>query len=318
MVPDLTRRQSATHPRVVTTTPNNEWCGMPIERFKRRRLSAALAALLILTIGWPGRAQAPSVDVLIRRALAPKPSDAYTLRADFDVLLTVQYAGGAALTATARGTLTESRQPGEPLRRTLAIRELHLPLVLRPFTRLIQRVVKERIETQPDDLPDVHAHDFFLLDDAPQDRYTIGGVRRDIVTNAMALYHAPQNEPAGDAEARRSVAKWLFTSPLMKTRIVRPGPPYALEAVVDAKGLLRAFTVFYNWGTVRTQIAYAVIGGAPVWDRLQSDVATDLPTLGHATGEITISLSNECLDCTAMGDVIDAEHPEDFVVNRSR
>jgi hypothetical protein len=134
-----------------------------------------------------------------------------------------------------------------------------------------------------------------------QDLFTIGGVRRDIVTHAMAAYRAPHGESGGDGEARRSVAKWLFTSPIMKTRIVRPGPPYALEAVVDAQGLLRAFTIFYNWGTLRTQIAYAIIGGAPVWDRIRSDVATDLPTLGHATGEVTISLFNECLDCSATG-----------------
>jgi hypothetical protein len=274
---------------------------MAIERIKRRRLSAASAILLIFMAGWPGRAQAPSVDELIRRALAPKPSDTYTMRADFDALLAVRYADGASLTATARGTLTESHRAGQPLRRTLTIRELHLPVVLRPFTRPVQRIVKERIAAQPDELMDVHAHDFFLLDDAAEDLYTIGGVRRDIVTNAMAAYRAPQGESGGDGEARRSVAKWLFTSPVMKTRIVHPGPPYALEAVVDAQGLLRAFTVYYNWGTLRTQIAYAIIGGAPVWDRIQSDVATDLPTFGHATGEVTISLSNECLDCSATG-----------------
>ena len=274
---------------------------MAIERFRRRRLSAASAVLLILMAGWPGRAQAPSVDELIRRALAPKPFDTYTMRADFDALLAVHYGGGGSLTATARGTLTESHQPGEPLRRILTIRELHLPVALRPFTRLVQRVVKERIETQPDAFTDIHAHDFFLLDDAAQDLYTIGGVRRDIVTNAMAAYRAPQGESGGDSEARRAVAKWLFTSPITKTRIVRPGPPYALEAVVDAQGLLRTFTIFYNWGTLRTQIAYAIISGVPVWDRLQSDVATDLPTLGHATGEVTISLSNECLDCSTTG-----------------
>ena len=70
---------------------------------------------------------------------------------------------------------------------------------------------------------------------------------------------------------------------------------------MDARGLLHAFTIFYNWGTLRTEIAYAFINGAPVWHRLQSDVATDLPTLGHVTGEVTISLTNQCLDCTASG-----------------
>lgn len=259
------------------------------------------AVLLTLAAALPGGAETPSVDELMRLALAPKPSDAYTMKADFAVLLAVRYAGGGRLTATARGALTEWHRPGEPLHRMLAIREMRLPLVLRPFTRVVQRVIKERIETQPDDLPDFHAHDFFMLDDAPENRYAIGGVRRDIVTQTMATYRSPLSGRTEDTGARRAVAKWLYTSPMMKSRIVRPGPPYALEAVVDARGLLQAFTVFYNWGTLHTRIAYAFINGAPVWDRLQSDVAGDLPTLGHVAGEVTISLSNECLDCTAIG-----------------
>ena len=273
----------------------NVWVG----RLRRVR-AAAWAMLLTLAPAVPGCAQVPSVDDLMRLALAPKPSDAYTMRADFEVLLALRYGGGGRLTATALGTLTEWHRPGEPLHRRLAIREMHLPLVLRPFTRLVQRVITERIETQPDDLPDVHAHDFFLLDDAPGNRYTIGGVRRDIVTQALAIYRSPGVGRADDTDVRRAVAKWLYTSPMMKSRIVRPGPPYALEAVVDARGLLQAFTVFYNWGTLHTGIAYAFINGAPVWDGLQSDVAGYLPTLGRVGGEVTISLSHQCLDCTAI------------------
>src|SRR5579864_7193184 len=142
----------------------------------KRGRSTVWAVLLTLVVALPGSAQAPSVDELVRRALAPKPSDVYTMRADFDVLLAVHYGGGGLLTVTARGTLTEWHRPGEPLHRTLTIREMRLPLMLRPFTRLVQRVIKERIETQPDDLPDAHAHDFFLVDGAPEDRYTLGGV----------------------------------------------------------------------------------------------------------------------------------------------
>ena len=263
--------------------------------------AAAGATLLTLMLALPGSTQTPSVDELIRLALAPKPSDVYTMHADYDVLLAVRYGGGGVLTTTARGTLTEWHRTGEPLHRVLTIREMHLPVLLLPFTRLVQRVIKERIETQPDDLPDVHAHDFFLLDEAPGDRYAIGGVRRDIVTQAMATDRSFRLGRSDDTETRRAVAKWLYTSPLMKSRIVRPGPPYALEAVVDARGLLRAFTVFYNWGTLHTQIAYAFINGAPVWDSLRSDVVSELPTLGRVTGEVTISLSNECLDCAAIG-----------------
>src|SRR5579864_1203693 len=55
--------------------------------------SAVWAILLTLVVTSPGGAQAPSVDELIRLALAPKPSDAYTMRADYDALLTVRYGG---------------------------------------------------------------------------------------------------------------------------------------------------------------------------------------------------------------------------------
>jgi hypothetical protein len=259
------------------------------------------AILLTLLLALPGRGQTPQADDLVRLALAPKPSELYTMRADYDLTLTVRYGSAGLLTTTARGTLTEWHRPRQPLHRSITIREMHLPLMLRPFSGLVQRVIKERIETQPDDLPDVHGHDFFLLDNASKDQYIIGGVRRDIVTDALATYRNPGTVTSDEPETRRAVAKWLFSSPTMKSRVVRPGPPYAMEGVVDARGLLRAFNLFYNWGILHTQIAYAFINGAPVWNRLQSDVASDLPTLGRVTGEVTISLSNECLDCAVTG-----------------
>ncbi len=261
-------------------------------------LGSAWVVVLTLALALPGRAQAPPVDELVRLALAPKPS--YTMTADFDVFLSVRYGNnGGLLTATAQGLLTEWHTTGEPLHRTITIREIRLPFLLRPFTGLIQRVIKERIETQPDDLPDFHAHDFFLLGGAPESRYVIGGLRRDIVTQTMARYRAPRFDD--DTDTRRAIAKWLVTSPLMKSWIVRPGPPYALEAVVDARGLLYALTILYDWGAVTTQIAYAFIYEQPVWNWVRIDAAGEHPTLGRLTGQITISLSNQCFDCTVTG-----------------
>ena len=257
--------------------------------------------LLTLLLALPGCGQTRSVGDLVRLALAPKPSELYTMRADYDLMLTVRYGGGGLLTTTARGALTEWHRPRQPLHRNITIREMRIPLMLRPFSGLVQRVIKERIETQPDDLPDVAGHDFFLLDGASKDQYVIGGVRRDIVTETLAAYQNPRPGTSNDPETRRVVAKWLFSSPTMKSRVIRSGPPYAMKGVIDAQGLLRAFDLFYNWGILRTQIAYGLINGAPVWNRLQTDVASDLPTLGHVTGEVTISLSNECLDCAVAG-----------------
>ncbi|HEX4835804.1 MAG TPA: helix-turn-helix domain-containing protein [bacterium] len=263
-------------------------------------LGSVWGVVLTLALALPGRAQAPPVDELVRLALAPKPS--YTMTADFDVFLSIRYgSSGGLLTATAQGLLTEWHTTGEPLHRMITIREIWLPFMLRPFTGLIQRVIKERIETQPDDLPDFHVHDFFLLGGAPESRYVIGGLRRDIVTQTMARYRASRFARDDDTDTRRAIAKWLFTSPLMKSWIVRPGPPYALEAVVDARGLLYTLTIFYDWGAVTTQIAYAFINGQPVWNRVRVDAAGELPTLGRVTGQVTISLSNQCFDCTVTG-----------------
>jgi hypothetical protein len=269
-------------------------------RGARKSVTLLLLGAMLLSAGAavPSGAQTPSLDDLLRRAVAPKPSDLYTLNADFNVLLAVRYGGGGLLTAAADGRLKEWHGPGEPLHRSLAIRNMRLPAILRPFTKVIQQTIRDRIEKQPDDLPDFHAHDFFLLDDA-DGRYTIGGIRRDIVTQTMAAYTPAGRSRPDDLEARRTVAKWLFTSPLMRSRVVRSGPPYALEGVVDAQGLLRAFTLFYNWGNLHTEIDYAVIDGAPVWNRLRSDVATALPAVGPVAGQVTIALSNECLDCAA-------------------
>ncbi|HKX17705.1 MAG TPA: hypothetical protein VJT33_06815 [bacterium] len=263
--------------------------------------SATWMMLFTLLLALPGWGQTPSADDLVRLALAPKPSELYTMRADYDLILTVRYGSGGLLTTTARGMLTEWHRPRQPLHRSITIREMRIPLLLRPFSGLVQRVIKERIETQPDDLPDVNGHDFFLLDDPSKDQYVIGGVRRDIVTETLATYRNPGAATSNDPETRRAVAKWLFSSPTMKSRVIRSGPPYAMKGVVDAQGLLRAFDLFYNWGILRTQIAYAFINGAPVWNRLHTDVASDLPTLGRVTGGVTISLSNECLDCAVTG-----------------
>jgi hypothetical protein len=266
---------------------------------RRAGPGAAWAVLLTLALALPGHAQAPPVDELVRLALAPKPAESYRMAADFAVLLSIRYGAGGLLTATARGALEEWHATGGPLHRAVTIREIRVPLVLRPFAGLVRRVIKERIENQPDDLPDVHAHDFFLLGGAPGARYVIGGVRRDIVAQAMARYLAPGSAPGDDTEARRAVARWLFTSPLMKPWVVRPGPPYALEAVVDGRGLLYALTLFYDWGAVHTQIAYAFIDGRPVWNQIRGDVASDLPALGRVTGRVAISLSNQRLEYAA-------------------
>ncbi len=261
-------------------------------------LGSVWVVVLTLGLALPGRAQAPPVDELVRLALAPKP--AYTMTADFTVFLSIRYGNnGGLLTATAQGLLTEWHTTGEPLHRTITIHEIRLPFLLRPFTRLIERVIKERIETQPDDLPDFHAHDFFMLGGAAESRYVIGGLRRDIVTQTMARYSASRFDD--DTDTRRAIAKWLFTSPLMKSWIARPGPPYGLEAVVDARGLLYTLTILYDWGAVTTQIAYAFINGQPVWNCVRVDAAGEHPTLGRLTGQVTISLSNQCFDCTVTG-----------------
>ncbi len=263
---------------------------------RSRCLSAALAALL--TLGWPAglraQLQTPSVDTLLLRLFGSETRDPYELTADFMGALRVTVRG-SQLVVEAEGSFFESRGTDGVRRRKVAVRKLSVPLILRPFSASIGRAIEDRIETQAENPETFHAHDIFVADVQPGPRYVLGGVHRDIVDDAIDRYGKPRDKL--DVTTRRKIAEWLFSAPTMREFIVRPGPPYALRAVIDDTGLLYELILSYDWGQVSTKVAYAYINGQAVWARVVADTMSDLSGVGHVTGQLSLVFTNHCVNC---------------------
>ena len=261
----------------------------------------ALAGVVTLAAAFPTHAQGLSVDELLARALAPQhfalaPQHKipYELTADFSATLLLQVRG-SVLTADATGTFREWQGVGERMaQHRVTIEQLHLPLLLRPFAGFLRREVEDRVARLSSDSPDFHAHDFFIVDTQPGHLYGVAGVHRAIVSDAMDRYNASPNK--SDPATRRLVARWLYSSSLMRTWIMRPGPPYALAATVDEAGLVHAVTAYYDWGHTSTKIAYAVHNGEPIWTRVVSEIAGEIPRVGPVHGQLSLGFTNYWLD----------------------
>lgn len=264
-------------------------------------LRIALVCAAILAAILPTYAQDPSVDELLARALAPQHfalapqhKTPYQLRAAFDATLTLVFRRGL-LNADATGLFREwqgvdDRTP----RRHVTIEQLHLPLLLRPFTGVVRHVVEEKVNTVSSDTPDFHEHDFFLLDTLPGNLFVIGGVHHSVVSEVMDRYDPAAGK--SDPRIRRLIAQWLYTSPLMRAWIKRPGSPYALETTVDGAGFVHTLTVFYDWGRTITRIAYAVRNGELVWTQVVTDIAGEIANVGPVRGQFALTFTDYWLD----------------------
>ncbi len=260
-----------------------------------------LASVVTLATALPTHAQGLSVDELLARALAPQrfalaPHHRlpYELTADFSATLLLQVRDGV-WTADAAGLFREWQGMGErTAQHRVTIEQLHLPLLLRPFAGFLRHEVEERVARLSSDSPDFHAHDFFIVDPQPGNLYVVAAVHRAIVSEAMDRYKASANK--GDPATRRLVARWLYSSPLMRTWIVRPGPPYALAATVDEAGLVHTLTAFYDWGQTSTKITYALLNGDPIWMRVVSEITGEIPHVGSVHGQLSLRFTNYWLD----------------------
>lgn len=265
----------------------------------QRPAGATRAACIVLVLATAliaagsARAQAPAVDELLARVFASKQRGSYRLTADFNAVLTLHYQH-RAFTALANGSFNEWQQTGEPKRRKVHIHDLRLPFLLRPFRAALKSLIEQRVETQSEDPSAFHAHDVFILDERADARYVLGGIRRDIVTEAIDRYRSSADKE--DLATRRAVAKWLYTSPTMQNWIVRPGPPYALEALVDEAGLIYSLQAFYHWGRAGTTISYTLFDGHPVWREVALDLAGE-PSIGEMRGQLVLTFANHCLNC---------------------
>ncbi len=140
------------------------------------------------------------------------------------------------VTVHATGTLVESRAAaGEPRKRKATITKLDIPLILRPFSNSIRKVVTDLIEVEQKPQEILPYQDVFIAEDRG-DRILLGGVRADIVTEVMNTRGL--GTMVKDPVARREIARWLW-SPTKRESIIRGGPgPYMLTAMVDDSALV--------------------------------------------------------------------------------
>ncbi len=254
-------------------------------------LAGVLAALLLTG---PAFAQAAPVDLLLARIFTEPNPQPYTMTADFSAAFILNVPTGR-VTVHAAGTLVESRAAaGEPRKRKATITRLDIPLILRPFSNSIRKVVTDLIEVEQRPQEILPYQDVFIAEDRG-DRIMLGGVRADIVTEVM------NNRGLGtmvkDPVARREIAKWLW-SPTKRESIVRGGQgPYMLTAMVDDSGLMYQLTLSYDWGHVGNHITYVMIGGRAFWGEVTSDSSSQISGIGRVDGTMTLRVQNHCLNC---------------------
>jgi len=257
----------------------------------RRLAAACLITLMALATAW---AQSPTVDQLLTRLFTTEGEEPYELTSDFSGKLSL-IVRGSRVTARAQGSFREWRNAGDVRRRKVTIDRLDVPLLLRPFAGTLKKIIEEKVETQTENQETFHSHDIFMQQELPGRHYALAGVHRSIVDDAISRYGKPEDKL--DVATRRRIAQWLFTNPNMRSMLVRPGPPYAMRAVVDDTGHVHDLTLFYDWGQIGTKITYTVISGVPVWRTVASDTVGDLTGMGRVEGDLVLSFSNHCMNC---------------------
>ncbi|MGH2454560.1 MAG: hypothetical protein ACRDF5_12540 [bacterium] len=258
------------------------------------RILVVLTAVVLLVAPPPSEAGHLSVDELIKRIFTDPNPVPYEATADFDGTLTV-VARGQRLAARAAGSFREWRAvPGGLRRRTVDITTLDLPLLLRPFSGNLKRLIQERIEREEGTLEILPHYDMFIVAETSGGRIILGGIRRDIVTEVLTRYGR-----AGDAKddaTRRAIAKWLYL-PGQREMIIRPGGPYLVTVLTDEEGLLYSLITEYDWGPVETKIEWAVTHGHALWREVKMDSSTDLTGIGRLDATLVLRFSNHCYNC---------------------
>ena len=263
---------------------------------------AALFATLIVAIAstLPGPAtaqpQGPSVDVLIARVYSEPNPQPYTMTADFNSEVVLKLPTGL-ITVRAVGTMTESRTAvGQPRTRKATVTKLDVPVLLRPFSNAIRKVVTDAIELEQKPNEILPTQDIFIAEARAPDKILLGGVRTDIVNDTMVKYK--QEALIRDTTARRVIARWLW-SPSQRGGIVRGGPgPYMLAVLIDETGLIHQLTLTYDWGQIGNRIQFVTVGGRPFWREVISDTASEVAGIGHVDCRMTLFVQNHCLNCT--------------------
>jgi hypothetical protein len=252
----------------------------------------------VLALAGPSQtwAQAVTVDALLARVYTEPNPQPFTMTADFvaDFIITLS-TGKFAVHAV--GSLVESRPAaGESRRRKATVTRLDVPLLLRPFTNSIRKVVTDLIEVEQKPNEILPVQDVFIVEERPLNRFLLGGVRTDIVVETMRKYGQGAN--VEDVASRRAVARWLW-SPNQRASIVRPGPgPYMITALVDDTGLMHQLTLSYDWGQVGNRISFVTVGGRTFWREVISDSSSEVAGMGRVDGRMVLQVQNHCLNCS--------------------
>jgi len=255
-------------------------------------VAAAVVALAVL-VAAPAHAERAAADPdLAARLLDARAGPAYELSADFAGALTLTL-GGARYTVTASGVVRETRRRGEPRRVDATVLKIHVPLLLRPATGSVASVLEQLIETPSEDAASLGTHDVVVLEERQDGRYYLGGIRRDIVDEAIARYRTSAD--ARDPAVRRAVAAWLLTAPTMRPWIRRPGPPFAFAALVDDAGRLYESAVSYDWGEVGNTVSYTTVQEIAAWKRLTLHVSGQVAGLGQVAGRLELQFTGHRL-----------------------
>ncbi len=254
-----------------------------------------IPGLLVLALAQPLPAAANHIPVetLLQRMFTDPTPTPYEATADFEGIMVITWRGGR-VNASAAGLYREWRSAyGLPKRRQVNITTLELPLVLRPFTGSLKKVIKDRVEREESTLSLLDDYDIFIAEEMPNGRFVVAGVRSDIVTEIMQRYGRAID--LKDVNVRRAVAAWLY-QPRQRQLITRPGAPFIVTAIVDEQGTYYSFIATYDWGPVGTQIDWTNLAGRLVWREVRMDTAADLTGAGRVEGKVTLRFSNFCFN----------------------
>lgn len=254
-----------------------------------------LAAVLLLATqaALPARAQ-DSVETLIAQIFGAKDAAAYELQAHVRGAFSLT-TGSGYIAGSAAGNFREWRTLGGPRRWRVTVQELELPWLLRPFAGPVRASIEQKVEQQSEAFQNFRNYDVFMSEELAGGQYALVGLRRDIVDEAIVRYGRAVDKQ--DPESRRTIARWLFTAPWMRSSIIRSGQPYALKVVTDESGLVHELQVFYERSQVGMKFTYLTVGAQLAWKEVLSTFAnSNAKGLGRLEGQLKLGFADHKLD----------------------